>query len=212
MRKLSLPFALFFFSILTSCTAIILKLAGAKKPDVEKIASIEEKYKQMGFSLNDYFIMKEDSMLNQFFRYPNEVRLFDKTGIMIAEDSLAGKKECSGNIVNFIKVVPPLTYAHRDSSQSIKACLESIRHINNLSSPAFDNSEYDYLVIVYWNLFSGKVRNEDYIKSIQNAITKNQYSKIQLIPVNCDMYEGVDWDQKFEEYKERVKADRRVNG
>jgi hypothetical protein len=188
-----------------------LKLAGAKKPDVEKIASIEEKYQQMGFSSNDFYIMKEDSMLNQFFRYPNEVRLFDKTGIMIAEDSLEGKKECSGNIVNFIKVVPPLTYAYRDSSQSIKACLESIRHINNRSSPAFDNSEYDYLVIVYWNLFSGKVRNEDYIKSIQNAITKNQNSKFQLIPVNCDMYEGVDWDQKYEDYKARIQGEKAQN-
>jgi hypothetical protein len=94
----------------------------------------------------------------------------------------------------------------------MKVCLESIKHINNSPLPIIDSKEFDYLVIVYWNLFSGKVRNEDYVISIKNAINRNQNSRIKLIPVNCDMYEGVDWDQKFEEYKNRVRAARQANG
>ncbi len=189
-----------------------MKLIGAKKPEVETYETIISQYKAIDISEENFYIMKEDSLFMQFFRFANEVRLFDKNGIMIREDSLAGMKGCSGNIVTFISSVPPVTYAYRDSSQSLSRCLNSIKHMDKIYYPYFDTTQYDYLAIVYWNSFSGREHNLPQLKRIMAAIQNNKHSRIQFLPVNCDMYEGVDWDQKFEEYKERVKADRRVNG
>lgn len=211
MKTLANFIIVLLLGLFSSCTVLILKLMGAKKPGIESYENIQKKYIEMNFSLEQFYIMKEDSLFNQFFRHPNEVRLFDKNGFMILEDSLAGMKGCSGNIVTFMSSVPPVTYAHRDSSQSLHACLESIRHIQDSTQLSVNKVDFDYLAIVYWNMFSGKVRNEEHLKSIQYAINENKHSKFQLIPVNCDMYEGVDWDKKLEEYKARVKASRATN-
>jgi len=207
---LSLLFLSLCFTI-SGCKLIVMKLIGAKKPDVETFETIKSQYKAIDIREENFYIMKEDSLLMQFFRFANEVRLFDKNGIMIREDSLAGMKGCSGNIVTFISSVPPVTYAYRDSSQSLSRCLHSIKHIEKDIYPTFDTTQYDYLAIVYWNSFSGREHNLPQLKRIMAAIEKNKYSRIHFIPVNCDMYEGVDWDKKYEDYKAKIRASKAQN-
>jgi hypothetical protein len=211
MKKLLGSVFLSLCFTITGCKLIVMKLIGAKKPEVETFESIKSQYSSVNITEDNFYIMKEDSLFNQFFRFANEVRLFDKNGIMIREDSLAGMKGCSGNIVTFISSVPPVTYAYRDSSQSLSRCLNSIKHMEKNIYLHFDTTQYDYMAIVYWNSFSGREHNLPQLKRIMAAIENNKHSRIQFLPVNCDMYEGVDWDQKYEDYKAKIRASKAQN-
>jgi hypothetical protein len=190
--------------LLSSCTPIILKLIGAKQPEVESFESIKAHAKKWDINQDSVFIMKEDYVLSRFSGTNiNQKLLFDKNGYSIDLTKVWKKAECKGNIYALLKGLGKVTYAERDSSTLLKETIDKAFHLNTKKEPVIDFTN-DYYIVFYWNCFMGPDKNKNEIELLRKYIAENPRIKTQLILINSDMYEGVDWEQKLKQDKAMV--------
>lgn len=193
----------FLSILLTSCTPIILKIIGAKQPEIESFESIKNYANKWQVNQDSIYLVKEDYTLSMFSGPKiNQKLLFDKNGYSIDLTKVWKKADCKGNIYTLLKGLGKITYAERDSTMLLTETINQAFHIDSKIAPPLD-SESDYYVVFYWNCYMGPENNKSEIETLRKYIAENTRIKTQLILINSDMYEGVDWEQKDKEIKER---------
>lgn len=188
------------FVSLSSCARIFLKIIGGKMPDVESFESIKTTGSEWGVEPDNIYLLKPTFVIQQMNVPSNEIALFDKNGFSIDLKKVGDDPRCGGNIYGLFKGLDTITYAQRDSSRLLLNEIDRAFNISTNVTPVLDHTS-DYYIVFYWNCYMGKVRNKDEISDLKRAISENTQIKTQLILINSDMYEGVDWEKKLEEKK-----------
>ncbi len=199
---------LFIFS---GCIQIVKVIHGAHQPRQEKVEFIRQFAQKKGIQIEGTAMIAEDSILYSFVKRLNEAVLFDKNGYQILYNQNFDNPNCGGNIENFLGGLDTITYATRDSGNTIQK--EAGMWVKFGSKEAFDSgfnpSKYDYYVAYYWNTFSGNPNHRDAIKNLQQVIDLNKRISVKMILVNQDIRDGID-EQKFVQTAKRYGFDAEV--
>jgi hypothetical protein len=189
--------------LLTGCTTIFLVLIGGKKPEIETMESIKKYGAKWNIKADSIYLLKDDYVLTQLSRPSNELLLFDNEGYSIDLTKVGEDPRCGSNIYGLYRGLGKITYAKRDSSRTLLNEIQKAFHLETNAQLELDTKN-DYFIVFYWNCFMGKERNKEEIVLLKKVIAENPRIKTQLILINSDMYEGVDWEQKLKQEKAMV--------
>jgi len=177
--------------IFSSCTKIINLYFGAHNPHEETKESISKFIHKNELDIPPLLMVSMDSMVTCLLNDLGKTYIFDRNGYSIDYNSSFANQKCSGNILKLIPALTETTYYPRDSSKTFSVEILKWVYINS-EEPFVDNtdSEIDYTVIYYWNLFCGRPNNKIMMKDLVQAVNSNNQVKIRLIFVNQDIREG----------------------
>ncbi len=211
MKTKTLLFLLLHLFVISGCIPIAKVIVGAHAPRQEKVEFIRQFAQRKGIQIDGTAMIAEDSILYSFVKRLNEAVVFDKNGYQILYNQNFSNPACGGNIGNFLTGLDTITYATRDSGNTIQK--EAGMWVKFGSKEAYDvgfnPSKYDYYVAYYWNTFSGNPNHRDAIKNLQQAIDLNKRITVKLILVNQDIRDGID-EQKFVQTARRYGMDAEV--
>lgn len=190
-------FILSVFS-LSGCVKIAMLVHGAHQPRQEKVEFIREFGLKKNIPIEGSAMIAEDSILYSFAKRLNEAILFDNRGYQILFNQDFNNPSCGGNIKQFITGLDTLTYAQRDSGNTLQK--ETGMWVKFGTKEPFEYelnpSKYDYYLAYYWNTFSGNPNHRNAVKDLRQAIETNKRIRTKLILINQDIRDGID-EEKF---------------
>lgn len=191
-------FILILFS-LTSCSSIFSGLYGMKKPktvDEETIARYEKKYNipivdnyELDATYFSYLFSLDTSQFKEQIKnhyQPLQVLYYDNSGHLVSFQIncyAGGFPNLKWNRNEIMSTFPPQLQAPLDSIFPLKTQMKYLKVLAQSAKINTDN--YDYIVIVYWNIFMGR-QSKRLIRFVQNNRKLEQDKKIKIIYVNTD--------------------------
>lgn len=182
----------------TGCVKIAMLVHGAHQPRQEKVTYIREFALKKNIPIEGSAMIAEDSILYSFGKRLNEAILFDKNGYEIVYNQNFENPSCGGNIKQFLSGLDTLTYAQRDSGNTLQK--ETGMWVKFGTKEPFEYelnpSKYDYYLAYYWNTFSGNPNHRNAVQDLQQTIETNKRIRTKLILINQDIRDGID-EEKF---------------
>jgi hypothetical protein len=182
--------------IITSCSKIIYWFSGGHDPRLESIDNIYFKAVEFGIEEKPLIGLKESYILKFLKKRFNTDALFDRNGYELLYNKDFNKENCKGNILQLLTGLTKETFIERDSTNKINLEAEAWQFIDRDSS-SFNLNEYlngsghDYLLVTYWNTFSGKQNNINRLKDLFIYVGNNKNVKIKHILVNQDFRDNM---------------------
>jgi hypothetical protein len=181
---------------MTSCMKLIFAYHGVHQPRVESIENIEKLLLEANVQSEVLLGTRFEKIEYVLNHKASEDILFDRNGYMIKYNSQFANESCNGNISKLLPSLPKITYYERDSSLTINNESENWEIIKGKKgqniSKEIELGTYDYFLISYWNLFSGKPNHIKRISRLKEDLEKNQQVKIKHLLINQDFREGMD--------------------
>lgn len=202
MQKKQYIFLLFASLLLfSSCRKMAYRvLYGVKKPKAKTEKQILSFLEKEGYSTENLYCLERGtharvagmavSSIGNFTRS----ELYTKEGYRLeARDTSI--KECWGLTYDYYKNLADSSLFAVDSSQNIYADTDlqgSLENLSGKAQPFFSCQDCDYIVLVYWASFLGKLskQNLDFARLIQ---TYNPSYRIQVIQINMDFQKRWYW-------------------
>lgn len=176
---------------LSSCSRILMSLAGMKPPQEETPESVNAYAKKIGLNENNIWILKDSISFVRFMSDTSfselkgsDMYIFNNKGeYMPYQDP---KYTCPAP--SFVIANNMCNYSPYNIIKHIKL-QEFLPYFKSLSGDQFavnDISNYDYVVVMNWFIYSGCKNNIDHVVDIQNRLLKNNNCKVKFITPNLD--------------------------
>jgi len=194
-------FFLIFLSItFTSCAFIVTTIMGLHNPSHKSNSQIDHAIVKLHIPNENTFVLDtsfenfsvEEAQYNGAASHdhlqPLQVSVYDSKGKLISfhiNCYANGLFNLNWNSEERFNYFPPKTAAPLDSSISRSKNISMIRDYKTGLLLTDNFREYDYLFIVYWNLFMKK-QSKRLIKFIEKYRTLHADQKIKIIYVNND--------------------------
>ena len=120
------------------------------------------------------------------------IEIYTKDGKYIP---FPGEESCKGGASEFIEVLKiPLQFSTSDSL-ILSNLTEVLRTIEGKELNKHDtfNFKSDFVIVIYWAKFVGKINSRD-IEGWKQNIENNSNSRFDVLMVNCDFQEW--WDKE----------------
>jgi len=203
MKNLTIFFILAVaISVIVGCKKIASVIYNVHTPQSESIDNIIHFCLKRNIDTSALVLIHEDWILNSLYKDLNHSILFDREGYSIDFNASAVNPVCGGNIFGILEGIGKETYFPRDSVRTFNE--ETKRWISTKGHPIKNNIRKlasDYVVVYYWNTFSGTPNHKWQIRNLKEKITNNKRVTIQLIIVNQDIRTDINFKQKAIEYK-----------
>jgi hypothetical protein len=180
-------FLLLLLSALISCKRIIYKYHDFHAPKLETIHSISQFCKKYGIDTSEMRIISRDDILESFTKHNSQDLLFDKNGVLVNYNVKFINESCGQNIVGTITSIIPNSFLPRDSSKTIQNESLKWRFLSDTAKTlcVIPQNE-DYILVTYWNTFSGKPNHYKRFAKLKQAMASNPNVKFNHILVNQD--------------------------
>jgi hypothetical protein len=179
---------------------VAIWLAGAHQPRQEHLATIKQFAVKRNIPIEGTFMSRDEQTLTVLMERSDKTLLFDRNGYALNYNPAFDNPTCGNNVVVTIGQLDTLSYIPRDSALQIASEAQSWFHFGTSDSVDIQAFKpYDYLMVVYWNTYSGKSNHEKRIASLFKAASENTKVRIKPILVNQDLRFGID-EQKMLEY------------
>jgi hypothetical protein len=201
-------FFLLLLSAFISCKRIIYKYHDFHAPELETINSISQFCNKYGIDTSGMRIISRDDILESFSKHNSQDLLFDKNGILVDYNVKFSNESCGQNIVSTITSIIPNSFLPRDSGKTIQKESLKWRFLSDTSKTlCVIPEDEDYILVTYWNTFSGKPNHFKRFAKLKQAMTANSSVKFKHIMVNQDFRVdmGYDLDAKIVTRQKKAK-------
>jgi len=181
----------------SSCTSMILNLAGFKKPSIETKESIESfLHQNCNLRIDDTYAIDTilyGNLLNSSFKpgwnkgfRPVQIRIYDNSGKPIVHWST-----CEGFLkdIGTFETVPPKNLNNLDSTLNLNDDLSRYFTLEGLPADIAIPQEYDYYIVIYFARFAYKLSKET-LAAVYEYVNKHPELKIKVYKINVDV---LDW-------------------
>lgn len=186
VKKLLLGLALIL--TLSSCKQIILWKYGITRPKEETPESLLVFLAKMNQPADEIYIFKDSvsylrcmddsifhkNILNSMF--------FTKDGIL---DKFKDSSLCQWSGGYYIKSLRNDTIYHINKSYRYQDILSEFRPLKDQQRPLNADSVYDFIALVTWGKFAGKLNERQFITD--DFAASNYHSRIRVIFLDCDV-------------------------
>ena len=203
MKTLLLSFGLAFTGLLlSSCTKTLMFFVGVHQPRYETPESIYAFCKKKGIDTTDLLVVSDNWFVPTLMEQLNTAVLFDRNGYSVSYNNQADSSHCRGSILDLLSGLDTVTYYPRDSLKTLE--LEKEKWVFLPTRKKYDKQileKADYVVVYYWNMWSGNPNHRDQIRDLKKSILSNDRVSIQLILVNQDLRTDLDYEKWYNEYQ-----------
>lgn len=185
MKKLFVPAFLIGWALLGSCTWLLKKSYGIKKPKVETANSVRSKAMGFGLDTSNIVTVKSTEFKEVLQTHKNipDADIFDSEGKYI--EYRATDTSCNAGLFGFIPALSKekqynktgLTTLEKEKARWLDLQGKPLR--NDFIRPA------DFYVVIYWTTWTGKL-NKDHVKAWEKLAHENKNASIQVIKVDLD--------------------------
>jgi len=164
---------------------IMKKWYGIKKPDIENKISILKYSKKKGIDTTDIVAINVDAYTSKLNGIP-DIDIFDKNGKYI--EYRQTDSSCNAGLFSFIPELKPDGIYKLSEKTDLGTELKKIRTLTGESYIIKDKSNYDFFLIIYWAVFTGRL-NKNHVLVWEQEASNNKNAKIKVIKVNVDIQE-----------------------
>ncbi len=169
--------------LISSCTPILKKLYGIKKPDIESRESIEKSFRKWGLDETNVVCVRSDQFLSTLRNQGlPDASIFDHEGKYI--EYRQTDTSCNAGLFQFIPDLQKGASYKRPDTLSMQALFTRFYMLDGqkaqLPEPA------DFYVLIYQTIWTGKL-NKDHVKIWEDQAKANQKAKVKVIKVNLDL-------------------------
>lgn len=188
-------YLLLILSVFTSCKRLIYKYHDFHAPELETINSISQFCKKYDIDTSGMRIISRDDILESFTKNNSQDLLFDKNGVLVNYNIKFINESCGQNIIGTITSIIPNSFLPRDSSKTIQKESLKWRFLSDTAKILCVLPEdEDYILVTYWNTFSGKPNHYKRFAKLKQAMASNPSVKIRHILVNQDFREDMGYE------------------
>lgn len=188
--------------LFSSCTPILKVMYGIKNP--ERVVSKEYvmKYAQnISMDTNDVFFVASKKEQNHLLIQKDipTLEIYNKDGLFIQykPDSV----RCNSSAFNLTDSICTINFSHIDTSygRSLNNITRHLYNYNNLSYLSSD-SGYDYVVVIFWGTFAGKL-NKDHVKVWSESLNKQKQNncRLKIVNISLDVVGGITHQSKSDD-------------
>lgn len=169
--------------LLTSCSFIARVGFGIKKPSLKETSYVLDYAQKLNMDTSEVFFAGSQQnwakLLNK--REMPSVEIYDRKGrfVRYKPDSL----KCNAPAFNLTNDICNSAFLSVDSSRNIK---DITSRLYNYNSSYLTQNDYDYVVVVYWATFAGKL-NKDHTKVWVDNINAQKKSNCNLKVINLSL-------------------------
>jgi hypothetical protein len=187
---------------LSGCTKTLMFIVGAHQPRYETPESIYAFCKKKGIDTTDLLIVADNWFVATLMEQLNTAILFDRNGYSVTYENRADSSHCRGSILDLLSGLDTVTFYPRDSLKTLEHEKEKWVYLPTRQKYAKQIPEkVDYVVVYYWNMWSGNPNHRDQIRELKKSILSNDRVSIQLILVNQDLRTDLDYEKWYNEYQ-----------
>ena len=179
------------FSVFTSCNFIITKWYGIKNPSIENEKHILKYCIKKGLDTSSIYSVNSADYINVLKNggIP-DIAIFDKHGQYI--EYRQTDSSCNAGLFSFIPKLKSDSIYNKTGKTELKTELKKLRTLKGGKIPEFELESYDFYLLVYWNIWTGRL-NKNHVKIWEQLANANKNAKIKVIKVNLDFQEY--WDK-----------------
>lgn len=170
---------------LNSCQAILLKLYGVKKPDIENKKSILHYARRIGLDTAGLVTVNSQDFLRELGKggIPDGA-IYDARGKYI--EYRMNDTACNAGLFQFIPALDTSMRYRQPDSPSLAEEWKKFRNLEGMRTHLPGNA--DFYLLLYWTRWTGRL-NKDHIKVWEELAGRNAKCRIQVIKVNLDLQE-----------------------
>lgn len=174
----ALAVAIFF-----SCTAVMKKIYGIKKPSIESPESLKKDALGFGFDTTYILTSNAEKFLDNFHgKGIPDIDVFDSEGNYIEyRDS---DTSCNAGLFKFIPELNTNKIYNKTGKKKLDE--ELSKFVDLYGKPHQIEKDADFYLMVYWATWTGRL-NKDHVAEWEQLVKENKNCKIKYIKVNLDM-------------------------
>lgn len=195
MKTLNLFSFLFLIIFFTGCKAILMKMYGVKKPEIENAKSVIDYAIKIGLDTSNIVAIRNVDDFGKFYKrgLPEGI-IFDSSGDYI--EYKQSDTSCNAGLFPFIKSLKKNESYRKSDEFNLKNELNLLSTLQGQPLKPLYN-DYDFLFLIFWVKWEGKL-NKDHVLVWQNLAANNNNAKIKTILVNLDVQEYWETEKRDE--------------